>query len=436
VSVVLHADDETLLARVPDSLRERNGVPEPEDAAAKERAAEIVRAAVGPLLQPGGLRTSVLGPGWSRDLDLHVSTSPDPARLRELGWILLDGLVARLGHGGEGRWAVIENGAVLALAEFHLDAPRDPVSSVLARCRRRGEVRAREVLELRALVRSGTRLPPDDPVLSLAAGVEAGLGGDVLGPWRRGPALPAPAALSSSPGALLSRRLRRLASPLRRRHRVVVAVSGLDGAGKSTLAGVVARDLRRVGLPVTTIWTRPGMRLRWLGGVGEVAKRLLRQDASAGVERIGGGERPGALASRRGLLGWTWSLLVALSFISRVRGEHRRERGILLYDRHLLDALVTLDVVYEGVHLGLHRALIRRLLPRADLTLLLAVPAATALARKPADMFVEAVLERQAERYAALRAEAPALRELDGTRPADELATEAFRLVAGIGPGR
>jgi thymidylate kinase len=178
------------------------------------------------------------------------------------------------------------------------------------------------------------------------------------------------------------------------------------------------------------------MRLRWLQSLGELAKRLLRQDAAPGVQRVGGGERAVALASRRGLLGWTWSLLVVLAFIREIRREHRRARGILVYDRHLLDALVTLDVLYEGVRLDLHRTLVRRLVPRADLTLLLNVPPAAAFARKPADMFTESVLERQAGRYAALRSQAPHLRELDGTRPAHELAAEAFRMVAGIGPPR
>jgi thymidylate kinase len=164
-----------------------------------------------------------------------------------------------------------------------------------------------------------------------------------------------------------------------------------------------------------------------------MAKRLLRQEPLAGVERIGKGERAASVASRRGVLGWIWALMVTLSFVRQVGREHRRGRGVLLYDRHLLDALVTLDVVYEGVNLSVHQALVRTLLPRADLTLLLTVPPATALARKPEDMFVESVLARQAGRYAARRTEGPGLHELDGTRPAEELAAEVFRLVAEIG---
>jgi thymidylate kinase len=436
VTVVLPDEDQALVAQLPESVRRRNGVPDLEDGEARERAAEIVRVALGDVLQPGGLRSSVLGPAWSRDLDLHVDALPDPDRLAGLGWVRLDGLLECLGHRGAGRWAVVEDKEVLGLADLTTDVPPDPVRSVLNRCKRRAEVRVREVLELRALVRSGAELPEEDPALGVAAGVEAGLSGDLLRRWRRGPALPAPAALTSSRWSRPWPILRRLGARLRPRRRVVVAISGIDGGGKSTLTSLLARDLRRVGLPVTQIWTRPGMRLRWLKTLGGFAKRLLGQNPAPGVQRIGGGERTEALASRRGPLGWTWSFLVTLVFVRDVWREHRRGRGILLYDRHLLDALVTLDVVYGGVRLGLHRALVRRLVPRADLTLLLRVPPSTAHARKPADMFGEAVLERQAQRYAALRSEASHLRELDGTRPPHELAAEAFRLVAGIGPLR
>ncbi len=121
-------------------------------------------------------------------------------------------------------------------------------------------------------------------------------------------------------------------------------------------------------------------------------------------------------------------------FVREVRKEHRRGRGIVLWDRHVLDALATVDVVYEGVPLRLQRSLVRRLLPRADTTLLLTVPVATALARKPGDMFAEAALARQAERYRILRPEVPGLHELDGTRLSGELAAEAFRIMAGVRP--
>jgi thymidylate kinase len=428
------ATDEALLQEIPQSLRVRNGVPSDDCAALRERAVEIAGGVLDDLLQPDGLRTSILGPAWSGDVDLHLTSFPDSARLETLGWINLDGLLERLGHRGEGRWAIVEDGVVLGLADLTLEPVQDRVISVIARCRRKGEVRAREVLELRALLRVGATFPTADPVLATAASVEAGLGGELLARWKDGPALPAPAMLPVSRGKSFVKRLRRVASRLRPGRRLVVAISGLDGAGKSTLARTLARDLRRARLPVTLVWTRPGMRLRWLGNLGRAAKRLLRQDRSTGVERIGRGERAGSVASRHGALGWIWALMVTLSFIRQIRKGRRRGRSVFIYDRHLLDALVTLDVVYEGVRLGVHRSLVRLLVPRADVTLLLVVPPTIALLRKPDDMFVEAVLERQAKRYAACRAEASDVLELDGTRPPQDLAAEAFRLVAGIQP--
>jgi thymidylate kinase len=432
VNMRLAAEDEALLARLPESLRARNGVPSGENDASRERAAEIARAVLGDLLRPDGLRTSILGPAWSGDVDAHLTRFPDPARLEALGWINIDGLLERLGHRGKGRWAIVEDGVVLGLADLTLEPVQDRVISVIARCRRKGEVRAREVLELRALRRVGATFPSADPVLAMAASIEAGLGGELLAPWKDGPALPAPATLPMSRGRSFVKRLRRSASRLRPGRCVVVAISGLDGAGKSTLARTLAGDLRRVRLPVNLVWTRPGMRLRWLGNLGRAAKRLLRQDTSTGVERIGRGEGAGSVASRHGALGWIWALMVTLSFIRQIRKGRRRGRAVFIYDRHLLDALVTLDVVYEGVRLGVHKSLVRLLVPRADVTLLLVVPPAIALVRKPDDMFVEAVLERQAQRYAACRDEASEVLELDGTRPLEGLAAEAFRLVAGI----
>jgi thymidylate kinase len=431
----MHPEDKALLARIPESLRARNGIPEPELKRVRERAARTLSVALADVLRPEGLRSSVLGPAWSRDLDVHVTSIPDRARLAELGWTRLDTLLERLGSRGEERWALIDQGQVQAVVDFHLEAPPDPVDSVLARCRRRGEVRAREVLELRALVRDGANIPWQDPVIAIAAGVEAALGGTLLhstgSPRRQMP----PAPLSMSLAHPVRRGLRRVTTSFRPR-RVVVAVSGLDGSGKSTLVSLLAEDLKKAGLPVSVVWTRPGMGIRWLGMVGRTAKRVLRQESAPGIARIGSGERPQALVSRRGLLGWTWALLIVFMFVREVRRGHRWRRGVILYDRHLLDSLVTLDVAYEGVALGVHRALIRHLVPTADLTLLLTVPPATALARKPGDLFTEDVLARQAGRYLALRSVISRLHELDGTRPARELAAQAFRIVAGLGQGR
>lgn len=424
----LRNEDAELLGRVPRSLRTANGIPEPDQAAARERAAALASEALADLLLPGGLRTSPLGPGWSRDIDLHLLAWPEPARLEALGWVPLDPLLHRLGIPSRGSWAATEGGLVLAGLDLHLDPPPDPVTSLIHRCRRRGEVRVREVLEARALLRAGHTLPDDELVIRVAARVEAGLGGQALARWRDDPALGAPAPL---PGRLIRRYWANGRAALR--PRLVVAVSGVDGSGKSTLSQSVAMNLDRVGVPVGRVWTRPGMRVPgWLYVLARAGKKLLGQEPSPGLDRMAEGGPAGGLASRRGIVGWTWTMLVTLSFLIDVRRQHIRASGVLLYDRHLLDALATLDFVYEGVDLRLHRAVVRRGLPKPSLSLYLDVPVEVAVARKPGDMFGEYAVRRQLESYEACRDEVEDLRRLSGTRPADELAAIVTRWLAEL----
>jgi len=319
----------------------------------------------------------------------------------------------------------MQEGRVLAGLDLHLGPLPDPVASLVERCRRRGEVRVREVLEARALLGAGYTLPKDEPVINVAARVEAGLGGRALERWRDGPALGAPAPLS---GHRFRRLLRNWRAALR--PRLVVALSGVDGSGKSTMSRLVTRNLDAAGVPVSRVWARPGMAIGWLDGLARTAKRLLKQDSAPGMARVAGGTPAGELVSRRGVLGWTWATLVTLSFIVNVRRQQLRGRGVVLYDRHLLDALVTLDFVYEGVDLRMHRALIRRGLPKPFLSVYLDVPTEVAVARKPEDMFGEYAVRRQLESYEARRKEIEGLLRLDGHRPADELAEVVTRWLA------
>src|SRR5215210_6500217 len=146
----ISAEDAELLGQVPRAFRAVNGIPEPEQAAARERAASLASEALADLLLPGGVRASPLGPPWSRDIDLHLRAWPESARLEALGWISLDPLLHRLGISSRGSWAVMQEGRVLAGLDLHLGPLPDPVASLVERCRRRGEVRVREVLEARA----------------------------------------------------------------------------------------------------------------------------------------------------------------------------------------------------------------------------------------------------------------------------------------------
>ena len=424
----MNSGDRELLERVPAQRLAANGVPDPGEGAARERGARILDEALRSMGIPLSLHASPLGPAWSGDLDAFVPTPPPSTALRDLGWLPLDPLLRRLGSDpGSGRWAVMDGIEVLTCVDFTVGSPPDPVASIADRCRRRRSIRAREVLELRVLRREGFDLSSAGEVLRLAARAEAGLGGGELSAWVDGPPLAAPVDL---PGSRL-RRLWRLRPSLR--PRLVVALSGVDGAGKSTLSTALSRDLQRVGVPVSVVWTRPGMGigLGWVERLAGLVKRAMGHGSAPGVRRVAAGE---VLPWRRGPVAWSWAMLITLSFLADVRWQHLRGIGILLYDRHLLDGLVTLDFVYGGVDLTAQRALIRRLLPGAELSFFLDVPPEVAISRKPGDSFGELAVRRQIQGYEALLGEVPGLRRLDATLPGEELAAAVFRALVEPGP--
>jgi thymidylate kinase len=387
----------------------RNGIPDDGARMDRRRCLQLLRGVLGDTLGPEGVAVSPLGVEWTDVFDAWLAGPIDPERLRQAGWLPLDRLIGRPGRGRRTpfqRWAVVEDGRVLAGLRFS-EGSVDEVRTVLDRCLERSEVRLREVLELRELRRRGCPFPVGGVVLRVAAEIESGLGGRLLAPWATGRSVPAPAAL---PG---------------RRHGPVIAISGVDGSGKSTLRAALADSLERAGLHVSTVWVRPGMGLGPLLSVAAWGKRLLGQDPAPGLHAMAspGAARP---ASRRGVVGWAWALLVTASFLVGVRRQHWSSRGVVLYDRHLIDALATLDFAYEGVDLGLQHRLVRALLPSADVRLYLDVPADVSVARKPDDVLGEHAVRRQLEHYARWLDTLPPAVRLDATLPTQELVAEAL----------
>lgn len=414
-------EDQALIARVPESLREPNGIPSDDHIARRERAHELVQDALSDVLQPRGIRISPLGPGWSTDIDVHVGRLPAPEVFLQRGWLPLDDLLTRLGSDGAGRWAVFENGRVLASLDLHLVPPHRPVEGIISRCRRRRQVRAREVLELRTLRREGHSLPRH-AVVTAAANAEAALGGKELEEWREGDSIAPPVSLATPP-------LRKAVSTgarLRRRERMVVAVSGVDGSGKSTLVREVRSQLSEAGVPVTSVWTRPGLGLGGLERLARVAKRLLRQNEEPGIRQVAQGTSRQQL-SRTGAIGWAWSVLVTLSFVWGVRKTYARSRGVLLFDRHLLDALATLEFAYGTVNLSLQRWLIKRLLPAAAITFYLDIDAHEAVSRKKDDVFGEHAVAAQLDLYRGLLQSNAGITVLDATDSPERLAEVVVR---------
>jgi len=407
-----------LLGEFDAAQRARNGIPDEAARRDRRRCLELLQAAFGNTLGRHGIVASALGVEWTEVFDVWTASPVDPEQVRSLGWLPLDRLLtgARSGRSPSShRWAVVEDGRVLAGVRL-VGEPVDEVQAVVDRCLERSEVRLREVLELRELRRRGCPFPAVGAVLREAADIESGLGGRLLAPWATGRSAPAPVQLRGGRG-------------------LVVAISGVDGSGKSTMRAALAESLDRAGLHVSTVWVRPGMGLGPLLKVAARVKRLLGADAGPGLHAMAtpGAARP---VSRRGVVGWAWALLVTTSFLVSVRRQHRSARGVVLYDRHLIDALATLEFAYEGVDLRVQQGLVRALMPSAGVRLYMDAPAEVAVARKPEDVFGEHAVRRQLQAYARWLDRLPRTVPLDATRSTAELLGQALLVTTEARPRR
>jgi thymidylate kinase len=409
------ASDDELIARIPEDMREPNGIPSEEVRVQRRRAYALARQ----WLDEGSeIQVSPLGAEWSRDLDVVVEALPTE-KLTEAGFLPVTGLLSRVGVHGGTRWAVVDNGQIIGAIDLARHRQDDPVSAVLRRCSDRGSVGMREVLELRALVRAGHSLP-DTEVVRVASGIEGAYGGSVLRQWHRGNA--------PRPPVSVPRRVRARIGAIRARSRprVIVALSGVDGSGKSSLAKSLGGQLSCAGVPTGTVWTRPGMGPRLIGRLAAAGKRLMRQDAAPGVRAVAAGDTP-ILRSRKGVIGWVWTSFVTMSFLFDVRKQLRQVHGVVIFDRHVLDALATLEFVYQGVDLRFARLLVRRLLPRAAITAYLDLPAEVAVARKPGDTFGLYAVEQQLDAYRVELHSRPDVIMIDAARPTADIAYQLLK---------
>lgn len=394
----------------------RNAVPTPQQVEQRVIARAEIERVLGQLGVNGDVIASPLGAGWT-DV-FHVSApAPDAASLVEREWVKITALARRCGLEGSSRWAVIAGDRVLAALCF-CAGKHDPVATIIERCRAQGQVTLRDVLELRALAREGTPLPAVSDVLTLAADIEISLDTRVLVKWTSGRRLDAPAPLATK----------------RHQPRVVVAVGGVDGAGKSSVLEGLRTNLSAVGIPTSRVWLRPGMGLGPLVALASKVKQLRRMDQRPGVAVVASGPTS-ELASRRGAMGWLWSSAVTASFLRGLRQQHRQSSGVVLFDRHLADALATLDVVYAGSNLAIQRAAVRRGVPDAEVSIFLDVPVEVAVARKPGDLLGASAVERQIAAYEACLPAIDGLVRLDGTQPIAQSVRQSFLLVAELSEG-
>jgi thymidylate kinase len=207
-----------------------------------------------------------------------------------------------------------------------------------------------------------------------------------------------------------------------------MAVSGVDGSGKSSLSHELTSSLQAASVDVSHVWLRPGMGLGPLVRLATFGKRLAGQEPSPGVRAVAE-ERGSSLRSRRGTVGWAWVGLVTFAFVVGVRNQRRSAGPVVLHDRHVVDALATLDFAYAGVDLRHVRWLVRTFVPAVDVAFYLEVPPEVAVARKPGDVLGEFAVRRQLEAYAR-HLMGQGIQVLDGTTERDVIAATALETVS------
>jgi len=184
-------------------------------------------------------------------------------------------------------------------------------------------------------------------------------------------------------------RKRAARSALRRiaRRPAIVALSGLDGAGKSFQAQRLAAELERLDIDAAVVWPAAA---NVMFQANPALKRALRRvlaalGRSSPSDHIGDPARE-ALPTQAAPVAHALALLVAIvQAWSYRRGRRRIARGVdvVIYDRYALDSVVYLRHRWgQGRSLRLQSRLIRSLSRRPDLAFLLDVEPEVAYARK------------------------------------------------------
>lgn len=154
---------------------------------------------------------------------------------------------------------------------------------------------------------------------------------------------------------------------------MLIAISGIDGAGKSTQLALLRDELERRGRRPEILWHRPGYSPRL--DRGRALLRRLRPSALPGADRP---EARAATFARPGV-SRAWMLAACadtlLEYGALVRLRLARGRDVLC-DRYLLDARLDLELRFPGRAGEVARlfAALERLCPRPDLELLLSIP--------------------------------------------------------------
>lgn len=214
---------------------------------------------------------------------------------------------------------------------------------------------------------------------------------------------------------------------------LLVTFSGMDGAGKSTAAEAAREHLEARGATVELAWARLAADGGGLDAIARPIKRVLRREGRTVADAVAAGAPSDVVdtaAPDHGRIASVWVFVVVAFAVRAHRRVLRRIRSgaCVVCDRWLIDALVDLEVRYGPRPAA--AAVLRRLVPQADIAVLLELDAATAAARKPGDQAAHVL--RRMERLYSRAADGPDTTVLDARRPPEVIAGQVRALIDAV----
>lgn len=202
---------------------------------------------------------------------------------------------------------------------------------------------------------------------------------------------------------------------------LLITLSGLDGAGKSTLARIISTRLEQErGLTSKAVWCK--------FGIHPLSSLRLRQTVgphtpkTATHVRFHPRKATGAFAAYGRILLWLHYAQLYWQVLRSLRKGHA-----VVCDRYLYDTIIDLQQEFSY---GIQRAIKaswQSWLPRPDHAFLLDLRAEKAFERQPDSVSI-AFLEDRGQKYAELVARFGLIR-LDATQPPDVLADQIIRRI-------
>ena len=215
----------------------------------------------------------------------------------------------------------------------------------------------------------------------------------------------------------------------------VIALSGLDGSGKSTQAHALAATLPKLGHDVSLEWLRlafnPSLNTIAAPVKAALALRRARPGTPTGDGAGRGHDAARGLRDRSRTVHQAWTGVVATANGVSQRRTTRaqlQQRRFVVRDRYVLDSVVQLHSDYGARHdVSAQARLIETLSPEPLLAFYLDVPPDVAHNRKPEEYDVAeltahaALYRREADRLGVAT--------IDAARSRDEVAAEIARIV-------